>query len=93
MQHSRILNKNAISTLYIDYDDSIPVSIKKLQITDSVIELVPDELTYNGKFWTSNIKIPNEDCYIAIVVYRNNEIIDQVIVRSGVPSLKNILYK
>lgn len=90
MEHTRLLEKNAKSNLYIEFDDTEVVSYKKIQINNdgSFFELIPDDLVYNNVFWVSSVQIPNEDCYLVLVIYRNNIIIDYVILRSGVPSLK-----
>lgn len=90
MEHSRLLERNAVSNLYLEYDNSLPVSYKKIQINNdgTTNELVPDTLEYNNLFWTSAVKMPNDDCYICLVVYRNNLIIDYIVVRCGVPNLK-----
>ncbi len=90
MEHTRILEKNSKSNLYIDYDNSLPLLFRKIKINNdgSFEELVPDTLTYNNVFWVSSIQIPNEDCYLAIVVYRNNKIVEHIIIRSGIPQLK-----
>lgn len=90
MEHTRLLQRNAKSTLYIEFDDSLPVSYKKIQVKNdgSFIELVQDTLTYNNVFWVSSVQIPNEDCYLVLVIYRNNIIVDYIVIRSGVPSLK-----
>lgn len=90
MEHTRLLQKNTTSTLYIEFDDSLPVSYKKIQVNNdgSFVELPQDNLTYNNVFWVSNVQIPNEDCYLIIIVYRNNIINDYIVIRSGVPTLK-----
>lgn len=90
MEHTRLLQRNAKSTLYIEFDDSLSVSYKKIQVNNdgSFIELVQDTLTYNNVFWVSSVQIPNEDCYLVLVIYRNNIIVDYIVIRSGVPSLK-----
>lgn len=68
MEHTRILEKNSKSNLYIDYDNSLPLLFRKIKINNdgSFEELVPDTLTYNNVFWVSSIQIPNEDYYFYI---------------------------
>lgn len=90
MQHSRILEKNAKSNLYVQYDDSLPISFRKIQVNNdgSFIELIADTITYNNVFWVSSVQMPNEDCYIILVIYRDDKIIDYVVLRNGVPDLK-----
>ena len=97
MEHSRLLQKNSTSTLYVEYDDSLPITYRKLKFTDVIEEMIPESIEYNNVFWVSNVVLPNEDCYIILLVYRNNKIIDYIILRCGVPPLKvfytNVNYK
>ena len=88
MEHSRLLQKNSTSTLYVEYDDSLPISYRKLKFTDVIEEMIPENIDYNDVFWVSNVILPNEDCYVILIIYRDNEIIDYVVLRCGVPSLK-----
>lgn len=88
MEHSRLLQKNSTSTLYVEYDDSLPISYRKLKFTDVIEEMIPENINYNDVFWVSNVILPNEDCYVILIIYRNNEIIDYVVLRCGVPPLK-----
>ena len=97
MEHSRLLQKNSTSTLYVEYDNSLPITYRKLKFTDVIEEMIPESIEYNNVFWVSNVVLPNEDCYIILLVYRNNKIIDYIILRCGVPPLKvfytNVNYK
>ncbi len=97
MEHSRLLQKNSTSTLYVEYDNSLPITYRKLKFTDVIEEMIPESIEYNNVFWVSNVILPNEDCYIILLVYRNNKIIDYIILRCGVPPLKvfytNVNYK
>ena len=79
MEHSRLLQKNSTSTLYVEYDDSLPILYRKLKFTDVIEEMVPENITYNDVFWVSNVILPNEDCYVILLIYRDNKIIDYVI--------------
>ena len=88
MEHSRLLQKNSTSTLYVEYDDSLPISYRKLKFTDVIEEMIPENIDYNDVFWVSNVILPNEDCYVILIIYRDNEIIDYVVLRCGVPPLK-----
>ena len=88
MEHSRLLQKNSTSTLYVEYDDSLPISYRKLKFTDVIEEMIPENIVYNNVFWVSNVILPNEDCYVILIIYRDNEIIDYVVLRCGVPPLK-----
>ena len=97
MEHSRLLQKNSTSTLYVEYDDSLPISYRKLKFTDVIEEMIPENIEYNNVFWVSNVILPNEDCYVILLIYRDNKIIDYVVLRCGVPPLKvfytNVDYK
>src|SRR5574344_757519 len=88
MEHSRVLQKNSTSTLYVEYDDSLPITYRKLKFTDVIEEMIPENIEYNNVFWVSNVILPNEDCYVILLIYRDNKIIDYVILRCGVPPLK-----
>lgn len=88
MEHSRLLQKNSTSTLYVEYDDSLPISYRKLKFTDVIEEMIPENIDYNDVFWVSNVILPNEDCYVILIIYRDNKIIDYVVLRCGVPPLK-----
>ena len=88
MEHSRLLQKNSTSTLYVEYDDSLPISYRKLKFTDVIEEMIPENIEYNNVFWVSNVILPNEDCYVILIIYRDNKIIDYVVLRCGVPPLK-----
>ncbi len=88
MEHSRLLEKNSISTLYVEYNNDLPVTYRKLKFTDTIEEMVPNNISYNDVFWVSDVTLPNEDCYILLIIYRDNKIIDYVILRCGVPPLK-----
>jgi len=96
MEHSRIVSKDkGISNLYINIEETATVSYRKYKVNndDTWIELAPDALTYKNKFWTSPVTIPNEDCYIVMVVNINGDDMDFIVVRVGEPVMKVFHYK
>ena len=91
MEHTRLLStSDNLSTLYVEYDDSLEVTYKKYKIlNDGTFESIAiEDITFNEIFWLSNVAIPDEDCYLIVVVYRDNQIIDYIVNRVGEPSLK-----
>lgn len=91
MEHSRIVTVDkGTSNLYIDYDDSLPITYSKLKIkTDGSVEtLASDDLLFKNEFWISTVTIPEEDCYLVLVIKRDGKTIDYVVNRVGEPELK-----
>jgi hypothetical protein len=91
VEHSRVVatDKN-VSNLYVEYDDSLPVTCRKVQVNNdgTYAELVADSVTYNGEFWVSSVSIPTDICYLVIEVLRDGNVVDYVVNRVGEPDLK-----